>query len=79
MWQADQMYFSETSVDFQQITRRYIPEDIIIHIHRCDHLEPCKTDISERYETQNSLARRSHKLLSLLHERLNTQRYGTYG
>jgi hypothetical protein len=27
--------YSETSVDFQQTTRRYIPEDITLHIETC--------------------------------------------
>jgi hypothetical protein len=31
-------YFSETSVDFQRITRRYIPEDRTLHNHRCENL-----------------------------------------
>jgi hypothetical protein len=30
---------SETSVDFQRITRRYIPEDIGLHNHRCENLK----------------------------------------
>jgi hypothetical protein len=30
---------SETSVDFQRTTRRYIPEDIIFHNHRCEGLK----------------------------------------
>jgi hypothetical protein len=30
---------SETSVDFEQITRRYIPEDSTLHNHRCDNLK----------------------------------------
>jgi hypothetical protein len=30
---------SETSVDFQWTTWRYIPEDSIIHNHRCENLK----------------------------------------
>jgi hypothetical protein len=30
---------SETSVDFHRATRRYIPEDIILHDHRCENLK----------------------------------------
>jgi hypothetical protein len=30
--------FSETSVDFQRTTRRYIPEDRTLHNHRCENL-----------------------------------------
>jgi hypothetical protein len=30
---------SETSVHFQQTTRRYIPEDRILHKHRCEKLK----------------------------------------
>jgi hypothetical protein len=28
-------YSSETSVDYQLITRHYIPEDRTLHVHRC--------------------------------------------
>jgi hypothetical protein len=30
---------SETSVDFQRTTRRYIPEDSTLHNHRCENLK----------------------------------------
>jgi hypothetical protein len=30
---------SEMSVDFQQTTRRYIPEDTAPHNHRCENLK----------------------------------------
>jgi hypothetical protein len=30
---------SETSVDFQRTTQRYIPEDITLHNHRCENLK----------------------------------------
>jgi hypothetical protein len=33
---------SETSVAIQRTTRRYIPEDITLHNHRCEHLKSCK-------------------------------------
>jgi hypothetical protein len=32
--------FSETSVHFQETTRRYIPEETTLHNHRCENLEP---------------------------------------
>jgi hypothetical protein len=34
------IYSSETSVDFQQTTRRYIPQDSTVHNHRCENLKP---------------------------------------
>jgi hypothetical protein len=34
--------FSETSVDFQRITPRYIPEDNTVHNHRCENLKSYK-------------------------------------
>jgi hypothetical protein len=30
---------AETSVDSQQTTRRYIPEDSTLHNHRCENLK----------------------------------------
>jgi hypothetical protein len=33
------IFSSETSVDFQRITRRYIPEDGTLLNHRCENLE----------------------------------------
>jgi hypothetical protein len=33
------IYSSETSVDFQRTTRRYIPEDSTLYNHRCEHLK----------------------------------------
>jgi hypothetical protein len=33
--------FSETSVNFQRTTRRYIPEDGTLHNHRCENLTSC--------------------------------------
>jgi hypothetical protein len=32
-------YSSETSVDFQRTTRRYIPEDRTLQTHRCENLK----------------------------------------
>jgi hypothetical protein len=32
-------YSSEASVDFQQATRRYIPEDRTFHNHRCENFK----------------------------------------
>jgi hypothetical protein len=34
-------YSSETSVDFQRTTRRYIPEGRTLHKHRCENLKSC--------------------------------------
>jgi hypothetical protein len=34
--------FSETSFGLQRTTRRYIPEEITLHNHRCDSLKSCK-------------------------------------
>jgi hypothetical protein len=34
--------FSETLVDFQRTTRRYIPEDSSLHTHRCENLKTCQ-------------------------------------
>jgi hypothetical protein len=33
---------SETSVNFQRTTRRYIPENGTLHIHRCENLKSYK-------------------------------------
>jgi hypothetical protein len=32
------IYSSETSVDFQGDARRYVPEDSILHSHRCENI-----------------------------------------
>jgi hypothetical protein len=34
---------SETSVNFQWITGRYMPQDRTLHNHRCENLKPYKT------------------------------------
>jgi hypothetical protein len=36
------IYSSEASVDIEQTTRRYIPEDSTLHNHRCENLKPYK-------------------------------------
>jgi hypothetical protein len=43
--------FSEMLVDFQQTTRRYIPEDSIHHNHRCENLK--SYILFESYEIQS--------------------------
>jgi hypothetical protein len=35
----EEKYSSETSVDFQQTTWRYIPEDRTLHNHRSENLK----------------------------------------
>jgi hypothetical protein len=55
----------ETSDDFQQTTRRYIPEDSTFHNHRCENLKSyvrtClqKTDIDQT-ESPNILTMEFH-------------------
>jgi hypothetical protein len=39
MKKKKELYSSETSVDFQRTTRRYIPEDSTLHNHRCENLK----------------------------------------
>jgi hypothetical protein len=38
----EEISFSETFVDFQRVTRRYIPEDSTIHNRRCENLKSYK-------------------------------------
>jgi hypothetical protein len=38
---------SETSLDFQRTTLRYIPEDGTLHNHRCENLTSYVEDISD--------------------------------
>jgi hypothetical protein len=38
------IYFSETSVDFQRTTRRYVPEVSTFHSHRCENLKSYLVD-----------------------------------
>jgi hypothetical protein len=44
--------FSETAVDFQRTTQRYIPEDTNLHNHRCENL---KSDTDLQYIRENKL------------------------
>jgi hypothetical protein len=37
--EMEAIYSSETSVDFQRITRRYIEEDSTFHNHRCQNFK----------------------------------------
>jgi hypothetical protein len=37
---------SETSVDFERTTRRYIPDDSTLHNHRCENLKSYKFILS---------------------------------
>jgi hypothetical protein len=39
--------FSETPVDTQRTTRRYIPEDGTLHNHRCENLISYKVNTFE--------------------------------
>jgi hypothetical protein len=34
----EEIFSSETPVNFQWTTRRYIPQDIIVRDHRCENL-----------------------------------------
>jgi hypothetical protein len=38
-YQRESRWQAETPVDFQRTTRRYIPEDVILHNHRCENLK----------------------------------------
>jgi hypothetical protein len=38
---------SETSVDFQRTTRRYVSEGSTLHNHRCENLKSYTVEISE--------------------------------
>jgi hypothetical protein len=40
------IYSSEMLVDFQWTTRRYIPEDNILHNHRCENLKSYKIEVN---------------------------------
>jgi hypothetical protein len=37
----EKTYFSEKSIDFQEIARRYIPEYVTFHNHHCENLNIC--------------------------------------
>jgi hypothetical protein len=41
--------FSETSVDFQRTTWRYIPEDTALRNHRCEHLQSSLHSVVTKY------------------------------
>jgi hypothetical protein len=43
-------WFSETSVDLQRTLRRYIPEDKILHAHRCQNLKSYVTNFIGKLE-----------------------------
>jgi hypothetical protein len=45
-------FSSETSVDFQPTTRRYIPEDRTFQCHRCENLKSYKKLIGRRNNHQ---------------------------
>jgi hypothetical protein len=49
---------SETSVDTQRTTRRYIPEDCTLHNHRCENLESYKELVTLNFIQLNSLHKR---------------------
>jgi hypothetical protein len=38
---------SETSVDFQRTTRRYIPENSTLHNHGCENLKSYKPEVNK--------------------------------
>jgi hypothetical protein len=40
---------SETPVDYQRTTRRYIPEDGTLHNHRCENLRSYKVFFWSRF------------------------------
>jgi hypothetical protein len=44
---------SETSVDFQRNTRRYIPEDGTLHDHRCENLKSYKQSVTLNAKLEN--------------------------
>jgi hypothetical protein len=53
---------SETSVETQRTTRRYIPEDGTLHNHRCENLKSYNevkfwehVDQSRRFDTRSSI------------------------
>jgi hypothetical protein len=49
---------SETSVDFQRTTWRYVPEDKNLHYHRCENLKSDNQYFSQKkiYLPQNNSA-----------------------
>jgi hypothetical protein len=53
--------FSETSVDTQRTTRRYIPEDGTLHIHRCENLKSYVAIFDRVYLKQTYILRKHLK------------------
>jgi hypothetical protein len=41
---------SETSVEFQRTTRRYIPEESTRHNHRCENLKSNQKDVDSKHD-----------------------------
>jgi hypothetical protein len=68
---------SETSVDFQRTTRRYIPEDRTLHKPRCKNLRCYNELTSPQQSLSSSSSSSSSSLLSSRGENhnLNSQRY----
>jgi hypothetical protein len=42
------LFSTETSVDFERTTRRYIPEHRILHNYRCDNSHPTNEYLSDQ-------------------------------
>jgi hypothetical protein len=62
---------SETSVDFQRTTRRYIPEDSTLHNHRCENLTSYNIKVARITGCQIlKLTLTSHSLRSIEFEQL---------
>jgi hypothetical protein len=47
---------SETSVDFQRTTGRYIPEDSALRNHRCENPKSYKTEMAQQFLVKFSRA-----------------------
>jgi hypothetical protein len=63
-WQAT--CSSETSVDFQRTTRRYIPDNRALHNHRCEKLKSNKNYINQKHLT--SITRIAERLLHMYYK-----------
>jgi hypothetical protein len=63
--------FSETSVNFQPATRRYIPEGETLHNHRCEHLK--LTVVTKQIKGKNS-----QKLKSVNARKWEQRSYAVY-
>jgi hypothetical protein len=46
---------SETSVNFQKITRPYIPESVTLHKYRCENLRACTVVLNPIVQTESNL------------------------